>query len=136
MKKILVLIIMVLLLSGCGKDKVTCKFTTNSLPYKYNRKLIITFENDKVFSLRSEVTEEHPNEESASNAYIKYQDLFNNYNENNVISEFKKNELKITAIYNIDLRDIQTKKIDFEFDFSQDKALFVNTLRSMGYTCK
>ena len=136
MKKGLLLIGIILLLTGCGKDQVTCKFTTSSLPYKYNRTLLITFENDKVFSLKSTAVEEHQNEESANNSYVSYQTLFNNYNENNVISEYKKDGLKITAIYNIDLRDIETRRIDFEFDFSQDKSLFVNTLRSMGYTCK
>ena len=136
MKKILPLIVIVLLLSGCGKDKVTCKYSDKGLPYKNSRTLVITFENNSIFSFKSTIKEEHSNDESANNSYIKYQDLYNNYNENNVNSEYIKAGKKITAIYNIDLRDIETKKIEFEFDFTQNKSTFLNTLKGMGYSCK
>ena len=136
MKKGIVLLGILLLMTGCGKEKVTCTYSDNSLAYKYERTLDITFEKENIFSVKSTIIETHPDDESANKAYISYQNLYNNYNENNVISEFKKNKLKITAIYNIDLRDIETKKIDFEFDFTQNKSAFINTLKGMGYTCK
>ena len=136
MKKGLVLLAMVLLLTGCGKEKITCTYKDDSQSYKYNREVIATFEKDKLFSFKSTITEEHTEEETANNSYINYQNTYNNYNENNVISEFKKDKLKITAIYNIDLRDIETKKIQFEFDFTQSKDALINELKTKGFSCK
>ena len=136
MKKSIMLIGMVLLLTGCGKEKTICTYEDSSLNYKNKRTLVITYEEDNIYSFKSTIEEEHPDEEGANNSYVKYQTLYNNYNENNVISEYKKNGKKITAIYNIDLRDIETKKIEFEFDFTQNKSAFINTLKGLGYKCK
>ncbi len=136
MKKGLLLIGVMLLITGCGKDKTTCTYKDDSLPYKNERTIVVTYEKDNIYSFKSTIVEEHPNEESANSAYINYQTLYNNYNENNVISEYKKDGKKITAIYNIDLRDIETKKIEFEFDFTKNKSAFVNTLKGLGYKCK
>jgi hypothetical protein len=136
MKKGLVLLGAVLLLSGCGKEKVTCTYKDDTQTYKNKREVLVTFEKDKVFSFKSTITEEHTEEETANNSYIAYQELYNNYNENNVISEFKKDKLKITAIYNIDLRDIETKKIEFEFDFTASKDNFLKELKDKGFSCK
>ena len=136
MKKSLGLITIILLLTGCGKEKTTCTFEDNSLNYKNKRTIVITAENESIFSFKSTIEEEHPDEESANNSYTNYQTLYNNYNENNVVSEFKKNGKKVTAIYNIDIRDIETKKIEFEFDFNQTKSALINTLRGLGYKCK
>ena len=136
MKKIFWLIGIVLLLTGCGKEKTTCTFQDKSLKFKSKRTLAITYEKDSIYSFKSTIEEEHPDEDSANDSYVNYQVLYDNYNENNVISEYKKNGNKIIAIYNIDLRDIQSKKIEFEFDFTQNKSAFINTLKGMGYNCK
>ena len=136
MKKGLLLLGIVLLLTGCGKDKVTCKYKDDSLTYKNERTVVATFEKDQLFSFKSTIVEEHTDEESANNSYVTYQNTYNNYNENNVISEYKKDKLKITAVYNIDLRDIETKKVEFEFDFTKNKADFVKELKEKGFSCK
>ena len=86
MKKGLVLLVMLLLISGCGKEKVTCKYKDDSKTYKNERVVVATFEKDSLYSFKSTILEEHTEEESANNSYIYYQDLYNNYNENNVIS--------------------------------------------------
>ena len=136
MKKFLLLFGFILLLSGCGKEKTTCTLEDNSLTYKSKRTIVITTEKENIYSFKSTIEEEHPDEESANNSYVNYQTLYTNYNENNVISEFKKDGKKITAIYNIDLRDIETHKIEFEFDFTKNKSVLINTLKGLGYKCK
>ena len=136
MKKVLILLFIIITLSGCGKDKVTCNLKNDSLNYKNERTIVITFENEELYSFKSTIIEQHTEEETANKSYTYYQDLYNNYNENNVISEFKKDKLKITAIYNIDLRDIETKKIPFEFDFTKGKEEFLKELKDNGFSCK
>ena len=136
MKKIILLVMMLFLVTGCGKEKVTCTFENKDLNYKNKRTLLITFEEEKVFNLKSTIKEEYTDENQANNAYIAYQNKYSNYNENNVISEYKKEDKKITAIYTISYRDIQKKKVEFEFDvnLSQDKLL--EELKKQGYKCK
>lgn len=136
MKKIILLVMVLFLVTGCGKEKVTCTFENKELNYKNKRTLLITFEEEKVFNLKSTIEEEYTDENQANNAYIAYQNKYSNYNENNIISEYKKQDKKITAIYTISYRDIQNKKIDFEFDvnLSQDKLL--EELKKQGYKCK
>lgn len=136
MKKGFILLGAILILSGCGKEKVTCKYKDDTQTYKNERVVIATFEKDKLFSFKSTIKEEHTEEETANNSYVTYQSLYNNYNENNVISEYKKEKLKITAIYNIDLRDIEAKKIEFEFDFTKSKDSFIKELKEKGFSCK
>lgn len=136
MKKIVLLVMMLFLVTGCGKEKVTCTYENKELNYKNKRTLLITFEEEKVFNLKSTIEEEYTDEIDANNAYIAYQNKYNNYNENNIISEYKKEDKKITAIYTISYRDIQKKKVEFEFDvnLSQDKLL--EELKKQGYKCK
>ena len=135
MKKGLVLLGMVLILSGCGNKVVVCERKDESLPYKYNRTVEVKFEGKEIYSFKSTIVEEHPDENSANNSYTVYQNLYNNYNENSVISEYKKDKLKITAIYNIDFKDIENKKIEFEFDFTKKKNDFLNDLKDKGFSC-
>ena len=136
MKKIILLVMMLFLVTGCGKEKVTCTFENKELNYKNKRTLLITFEEEKVFNLKSTIEEEYTDEIDANNAYIAYQNKYNNYNENNVISEYKKEDKKITAIYTISYRDIQNKKIEFEFDVNLSQDALIKNLKEQGYKCK
>lgn len=136
MKKILLLILFIFLLSGCGRQKVTCKYVDNDLKYENERTLEIVFEDNAILKFKSNIIENHDDEREANNSYIYYQNLYDNYNENSVISSYKKDNLKITAIYNVDLRDIKNKKIEFEFDFTKNENDFLSELKEKGYKCK
>ena len=124
------------LVTGCGKEKVTCTYENKELNYKNKRTLLITFEEEKVFNLKSTIEEEYTDEIDANNAYIAYQNKYNNYNENDVVSEYKKEDKKITAIYTISYRDIQNKKIEFEFDVNLSQDALLKNLKEQGYKCK
>ena len=124
------------LVTGCGKEKVTCTYENKELNYKNKRTLLITFEEEKVFNLKSTIEEEYTDEIDANNAYIAYQNKYNNYNENDVVSEYKKEDKKITAIYTISYRDTQNKKIEFEFDVNLSQDALLKNLKEQGYKCK
>ncbi|MBQ7140471.1 MAG: membrane lipoprotein lipid attachment site-containing protein [Bacilli bacterium] len=136
MKKIILLAMILFLVTGCGKEKVTCTYENKELNYKNKRTLLITFEEEKVFNLKSTIEEEYTDEIDANNAYIAYQNKYNNYNENDVVSEYKKEDKKITAIYTISYRDIQNKKIEFEFDVNLSQDALLKNLKEQGYKCK
>lgn len=136
MKKIVILIGIILLLTGCGKEKLTCVYENKDLNYKNKRTLQITFEKEKVFNFKSVIEEEYTDENQTNNAYIAYQNKYKNYNENNIISEYKKEDKKITAIYTIGFRDIEKNKIEFEFDLNLSQNDLLNSLKEQGYKCK
>ena len=134
MKKV-ILVIALLLLCGCGNKKVTCTNNLKSDAYNRTTKLEIVFEKDKVISFTSDIKEDYVDEIDANDAYIKYQTEYDNYNENAVISSYKKDNLTITATYQIDSEDIKNKKVVFEYNLSNNKDKLLNELKGLGFKC-
>lgn len=135
MKKVFILIVGVLLLTGCGNKKITCTYKEESEKYKQNRSLELIYVKDNLASFTSNIKEEYYDESLANDAYIKYQTEYDNYNNNDVLSSYKKDNLIITAIYQIDSDDIKNKKVVFEFDLTKNKDALLKQLKSLGYQC-
>ena len=135
MKKGLILLAGVLLLTGCGNKKIMCTYKEESEKYKQNRSLELIYVKDNLASFTSNIKEEYYDESLANDAYIKYQIEYDNYNNNDVLSSYKKDNLIITAIYQIDSDDIKNKKVVFEFNLTKNKDALLKQLKSLGYKC-
>lgn len=137
MKKILLLCFSVILLCGCEDNEYdyTCKKTSEE-NVKTTETLQFSFDNNKVYKFTSNITEEHSDEETLYNSYIKYQTLYDNYNENNVVSDYKKSESKLIMNYYLDKADIDNMKIKLPYDFKLAKSDFIKSLKEIGYKCE
>ena len=138
MKKIGLLLIATLLLTGCDSTSYdySCTKTDTSDVYKKTETIRLGFDNDKVYKLASEIVEEHTTDDSINNAYANYQNKYDNYNENNVVAEYKKNEKQLNATYYLDKSDIDNMKIELPYDFTKTKDKFLKSLEESGYKCK
>lgn len=138
MKKISLILAMTLLLTGCDSDNYdyTCTKTDTSDVYKKTETLKLGFDSNKVYKLASEIVEEHTTDDSINNAYANYQNLYDNYKENNVVAEYKKNEKRLNATYYLDKSDIDNMKIELPYDFTVTKDKFLKSLEDSGYECK
>lgn len=137
MKKIGLLILMSILLTGCDSESYDykCVKTSNNEVYKKTETLRLGIDAGKVYKFTSEIIEEHPNDDSINNAYANYQNKYDNYNENNVVAEYKKNEKKLIATYYLDKSDIDKIKIELPFNFSLSEEKFISSLEKLEYKC-
>lgn len=138
MKKFILLFLIVFLTTGCNSDgyNYECKKTDTSEAYKKSETIKVGIDSNKVYKLESSITEEHTSEESVNNAYANYQSLYDNYNENNVESDYMKDEKKLTAIYHLDKSDIDNMKIELPYDFKLNEKNFIKSLEEMGFKCR
>lgn len=137
MKKLILIFVIMFLLTGCGEEKYDyiCKKSDTNEAYKKTETLKIGVDNKQVYKFESNIKEEHTSEVSVNDAYIRYQNLYNNYNENNVVSEYKKNELVLNSIYHLDKSDLDNLKIELPYNFKLAEDKFIQSLKDMGYTC-
>ncbi|MBO5096636.1 MAG: hypothetical protein J6B98_07155 [Bacilli bacterium] len=138
MKKVLLVGAIILLTTGCGADDYNyeCKKVGTNEAFKKTEIIKIGIDDKKVYKLDSNITEEHTSEDSVNNAYANYQNLYNNYNENNVKAEYKKNEKKLIATYHLDKSDIDNMKIELPYDFSLEENKFIKSVEDLGFECK
>lgn len=138
MKKIFLMIFLLIFITGCGKEEYeyTCTKVDTGKSYKETTSLNFSFDKGLVYKFSSEIKEEHTSDESANDSYTNYQALYSNYNENNIISEYKKNKNVITATFLLDKADIDKMKVELPYDFKLTKAKFLSSLKDMGFSCK
>lgn len=142
MKKIGLIALIIFLLTGCNNSKeetydYVCKKTdTSTEEYKITTEIKFSFDSGKVYKFFSKITEEHLTDTSINNAYIKYQNLYDNYNENNVAAEYQKDGKKLIASFELDKSDIDKMKIELPYDFSLNQDKFIETLKNDNFQCK
>lgn len=138
MKKFVLLCAIVFLTTGCGEDSYNyeCKKTDTSEAYKKTEIIKIGIDDKKVYKFDSTIKEEHTTDDSINNAYANYQNLYDNYNENNVTSEYKKNDKSLTATYHLDKSDIDNMKIELTYDFNLEENKFIKSLKDLGFKCE
>lgn len=138
MKKVFLLLGITILLSGCETDgyDYTCMKTTTSDTYKSTEILKFSFDNNKVYKFTSNIKEEHSDDTSVNNAYATYQNLYDNYNENNVVADYKKTEKNVIVNYYLDKADIDNMKIKLPYDFKLAKSDFIKSIEELEYKCE
>lgn len=138
MKKLILLCAIIFLTTGCGEDSYDyeCKKTDTSESYKKTEIIKIGIDDKKVYKFDSTIKEEHTTDDSINNAYANYQNLYDNYNENNVTSEYKKDDKNLHATYHLDKSDIDNMKIELPYDFKLDENKFINSLKEFGFKCE
>lgn len=138
MKKVFLLFGITLLLSGCENKEYdyTCKKMTQKESFKVTETLKFGFDNNKIYKFTSNITEEHNNDESVNNSYANYQNLYDNYNENQVIADYKKNEKTIIVNYYLDKADIDNMKIKLPYDFKLTKSDFIKSIEKLEFKCE
>ena len=138
MKKAILLLSVTLLLSGCENDgyDYTCTKTMTNEVYKSIETLKFSFDNNKVYKFTSNIKEEHTTDESVNNAYANYQNLYDNYNENNIVADYKKNEKNVSVNYYLDKADIDNMKIKLPYDFKLIKSDFIKSIEELEFKCE
>lgn len=140
MKKIVLLLVITFLLTGCGKSAESFDYTCKKVDettdeYKTTTEVKFSFDSGKVYKLKSTITEEHQTDKSVNNSYIKYQTIYENYNENNIEAEYKKEDKKMTASYYLDKSDIDNMKVELPYNFKLSKTDFLKSMDDMNFKC-
>lgn len=138
MKKIILLLGVMLLLPGCKNDgyDYNCILNTTNDSFKSTETLRFSFDNNKVYKFTSNIKEEHSQDETVNNSYATYQNLYDNYNENNVVANYKKSEKSVIVNYYLDKADIDNMKIKVQYDFKLSKSDFIKSIEELGYKCE
>lgn len=139
MKKFAMLLVITLLVCGCEKKEkydYTCVKEFKDLPYKKSETLEFSFDSAKVYKFYSVISETHENDDTLNGEYTSFQNLYDNYNENNVEASYKKEDKNITATYFLDKSDIDNMKIYLPYNFKLSENGFVELIKNSSYKCK
>ena len=114
MKKLLLVLVAVFCLTGCG-EKVVCTTTQKIDGAKITSEITAPVKDGKISSAKALITTEFENEKSAKAYYENVKDQYDNV---------KRNGKKVTA----EQKENETEKIK--------KADFIKLMESMEYKCK
>lgn len=143
MKKVLMALAamgIVLVLTGCGTETLTCTMSQDESGMKMNQKAVVTFEDNEVTKMKMdvevEVDEAYANYISMMESMLESQ--FTQFSDNGAKVDVSSSDSKINVSIDMDVKkmtDEQKENLDME-DVYGSKDATKKALEEQGYTCK
>lgn len=143
MKKVLMALAamgIVLVLTGCGTETLTCTMSQDESGMKMNQKAVVTFEDNEVTKMKMdvevEVDEAYANYISMMESMLESQ--FTQFSDNGAKVDVSSDDSKINVSIDMDVKkmtDEQKENLDME-DVYGSKDATKKALEEQGYTCK
>ena len=142
MKKICLLLICLLCLTGCSK-KITCTKETKNEDYTISLKSVYVYEKDEIKEIKKSSTITFKNEKDAKDYYEQYKETaeFNKqYGSEQEIKNIERNKVSRDKKKFIIESTYSNKEIKEEAknnsEFKLDKENYIKTFEENGYECK
>ncbi len=130
----------VLVLTGCGTETLTCTMSQDESGMKMNQKAVVTFEDNEVTKMKMdvevEVDEAYANYISMMESMLESQ--FTQFSDNGAKVDVSSSDSKINVSIDMDVKkmtDEQKENLDME-DVYGSKDATKKALEEQGYTCK
>lgn len=142
MKKILLLVLPLVLLTACSNKKLECTSTMNyDKDYFYKQDITVNFKEDKItnFQVKAKATYQGEYNSYLAEEITKMKEQYKKYNEyKGVKATVKSDETSVTGSLDINVTKMTNddKKEFTFFDYSKNYEGLKETLESEGYTCK
>lgn len=138
MKKVMVgLVILSVMLTGCGKDTLTCTSKSNDLGKNVETKIIVTFKGDEASKLVTNISTTYEQEYLAE-LEANYENFENSFKEHNKLDGVKATTTKKENVLNANLEfDMTKKEAKKNSGFSEytTREHYRQNLERSGYTC-
>ena len=130
MKKLLIISITLILLTGCG-NKITCKTNGGKITEEYT----VKYKNNEIIKLTTQKTYKFDTKEQ----FEKFESIVQ-YNvkagtANNITSKYKKKNKKYILIQDYNIEKMTDEELE-GYSLNKSKTEFINNLKDSGLTCK